>query len=117
MIDFDALVLNTCENIFAIAAEFAFVVTAPAAPNVTARGVYSSAPLDVLMQDEITFSDPKSTLGIRTRDFDIQPGRGDTVKIVEPTHPAYLEQYWIGDSRLDGQGGALLLLRTQRPAE
>jgi hypothetical protein len=115
MIDFDGLVLNTCENIFAIAAQFTLTVTSPAAPPVVGRGVYSSGPIDVLMQDEIIFQDHETSLGIRARDFNVPPGRGDMVEIVEPSHPAYGQQYWIGDARLDGQGGIMLLLRTQRP--
>jgi hypothetical protein len=115
MIDFDALVLDPCEGIFAIAATFTLAVTAPNTPAVTARGVYSSSPIDVLMQDDILFPDHETTLGIRARDFDTPPGRGDLVEIMEPSHPAFGLQYWIGDARLDGQGGIMLLLRTQRP--
>ena len=115
MIDFDALVLSPCEDIFAIAAQFTLAVTSPAAAPTTVRGVYSSGPIDVLMQDEIMFQDHETSLGIRARDFAVPPGRGDMVQIVEPMHPAYGLQYWIGDARLDGQGGIMLLLRTQRP--
>jgi hypothetical protein len=117
MIDFDALVLSPCEDIFAIAAAFTLTVTSPAAPVVTVRGIYSSGPIDVLMQDEILFQDHESTLGIRMRDFDVPPGRGDMVEITEKLHPAYGLKYWIDDAKNDGQGGVMLLLRTQRPVE
>jgi hypothetical protein len=115
MIDFDALVLTPCEDIFAIACMFTLAATKPEAPVVTARGVYSSAPIDVAMQDDAIFSDQQTSLGIRLRDFDIVPDRGDIVEIIEPTHPAFGMKYWIGDSDLDGQGGATLLLRTKEP--
>jgi hypothetical protein len=117
MIDFDALVLSPCEDIFAIAALFTLVTTSPASPPILARGVYSSGPIDVLMQDDILFQDHETSLGIRARDFDVPPGRGDTVEITEPSHPAYGLAYWIGDAKNDGQGGIMLLLRTQRPLE
>jgi hypothetical protein len=37
------------------------------------------------------------------------------VEIIDGRHPAFGSRYWIGDSDLDGQGGATLLLRTQEP--
>jgi len=115
MIDFDAIVLNPCENIFSIACKFIYAATKPEAPPFVARGVYSSGPIDVVMQDETIFSDQQTSLGIRLRDFVIPPDRGDVVEIIEPTHPAYGMRYWIGDSDLDGQGGAMLMLRTKEP--
>jgi hypothetical protein len=116
MIDFDALVLNPCEDIFSIACKFIFAATKPEAPPIVVRGIYSSAPVDVVMQDETIFSDQQTSLGIRLRDFaGSLPDRGDVVEIVEPTHPACGNRYWIGDSDLDGQGGAMLMLRTKEP--
>jgi len=115
VIDFDQLVLNKCEDIFSLACRFTLLVSAPGSPSVLARGIYWSGPTDVMMQDETIFSDQETSLGIRIRDFVIPPDRGDLVEIVEPTHPAFGKRYWIGDSDLDGQGGAKLLLRTQQP--
>src|SRR5262245_40188297 len=117
MIDFDAIVLNPCENIFAIRAKFTYTATKPEAAPVIVRGIYSSAPIDVIMQDETIFSDQQTSLGIRLRDFPngIVPDRGDEVEMVEPTHPSFGMKYWIGDSDLDGQGGAMLMLRVREP--
>lgn len=115
MIDFDALVLNPCEDIFSILVKFTLAATKPEAAPVIVRGIYSSAPVDVVMQDETIFSDQQTSLGIRLRDFDIPPDRGDIVEIIDQRHPAFGNKYWIGDSDLDGQGGANLLLRTKEP--
>jgi len=115
MIDFDALVLNPCEDIFSILVKFTLAATKPEAAPVIVRGIYSSAPVDVVMQDETIFSDQQTSLGIRLRDFDIPPDRGDIVEIIDQRHPAFGNKYWIGDSDLDGQGGATLLLRTKEP--
>jgi hypothetical protein len=114
MIDFDALVLNKTIGIFNILCRFTFTVSAPGTWQ-DARGVYSSDPIDVQMQDETIFSDQQTSLGIRVRDFVIPPDRGDEVEIIDIRHPSYGMKYWIGDSDLDGQGGAKLLLRTQQP--
>jgi hypothetical protein len=112
-VNFDALVLSPCEDIFAIACRFT-LASDPANP-VIGRGVYSSAPLNVVMENETIFSDQQTSLGIRLRDFVIAPDRGDVVEIIDANHPAYGKTYWIGDSDLDGQGGVTLLLRTQEP--
>jgi hypothetical protein len=117
MIDFDKIVLNKCEDIFSIVCKFTFEATKPEAAPVTVRGIYSSDPYDVVMQDETIFSDQQTKLGIRLRDFPggIVPDRGDVVEITDSRHPAFGSKYWIGDSDLDGQGGAMLLLRTRYP--
>jgi len=116
MIDFDALVLNKCEDIFSILVRFTPLVSEPGAPAFECRGIYSSGPVDVQMQDETIFSDQVTSLGIRVRDFvGPPPDRGDHVEIIDSRHPAFGSKYWIGDSDLDGQGGAMLMLRTQKP--
>jgi hypothetical protein len=115
MIDFDAIVLNPCENIFSIVCKFTLAATKPEAAPVIVRGIYSSGPVDVVMQDETVFSDQQTSLGIRLRDFEIPPDRGDIVEIIDQRHPAFGAVYWIGDSDLDGQGGAMLMLRTKEP--
>jgi hypothetical protein len=73
MIDFDALVLDKTVDVFGITVKFTFEVSAPGTEQV-ARGVYSSEPIDVQMQDETIFSDQQTSLGIRVRDF-IVPSR------------------------------------------
>ena len=115
MIDFDALVLNPCENIFSIMVKFTPAKTKPEGPVVICRGVYSKRDLDVEMQDGTIFSDHEVSLGIRLRDFAIPPDQGDLVTIIDIRHPAFGQEYWIGDSDEDGQGGAMLLLRTKEP--
>ena len=118
MIDFDHIVLDVCENIFSIVCKFTYAHTRPEAPPIVCRGIYSSGPIDVMMQDETIFSDQATSLGIRVRDFPpgLVPERGDLVEIIDARHPAFGNKYWIGDSDLDGQGGAMLMLRTQEPS-
>ena len=77
---------------------------------------YSSAPIDVQMQDETIFSDQQTSLGIRFRDFPVKPpDRGDLVEIIDTMHPHLGRKYWIGDVDEDGQGGGTLLLRKYNP--
>jgi hypothetical protein len=114
MVDFDQIVLNPCQNIFSLVCRFTFTASKPEAAPVTVRGIYSSDPYDAVMQDEAIFSDQQTKLGIRLRDFPGPiPDRGDLVEITDSRHPAFGQKYWIGDSDLDGQGGAMLMLRVQ----
>jgi hypothetical protein len=115
MIDFDRIVLNVCEDIFSIVVKVTLMASKPEAPPVICRGIYSSGPIDVITQDEGIFSDQQTSLGIRLRDFELPPDRGDLIEIIDERHPAYGMRYWIGDSDLDGQGGAMLMLRTEHP--
>jgi len=116
MIDFDALVLNPATDIFSIVISVTPLVTQPGVPAYTARGVYNKRDLDVEMQDGTIFSDHEVSLGIRLRDFASgPPDQGDLITIIDVRHPAFGQQYWVGDSDEDGQGGAMLLLRTKEP--
>jgi hypothetical protein len=116
VVDFDRLVLGPASDIFSIKCRFTPLVSQPGAPAFDLRGVYSSTPVDVQMQDETIFSDQQTSLGIRMRDFPVAvPDRGDLVEIIDTMHPAVGSKFWIGDVDLDGQGGGMLMLRTQHP--
>jgi hypothetical protein len=117
MIDFDQVVLAKCEDIFSIVVSFTPLTSNPGAPAFTLRGIYSSDPYDVEMENGSIFSDQQTSLGIRFRDFPggIVPDRGDLVEMTDSRHPSFGKRYWIGDVDEDGQGGAKLLLRTQQP--
>jgi hypothetical protein len=115
MVDFDRLVLLPASDIFSIKCRFTPLVSQPGAPAFDCRGVYSSSALDVQMQDETIFSDQQTSLGIRKREFAAPPDRGDLVEITDSTHIDYGKVFWVGDSDDDGQGGAMLMLRTYNP--
>lgn len=113
MIDFDAVVLSPASDIFSVPCTFTPLVSQPQMPAFELRGVYSSGALDVEMQDGTIFSDQKTSLGIRLKDFPngVPPDRGDLVFVKAHVNL----RYWIGDVDLDGQGGAYCLLRTENP--
>ena len=115
MTDFEALVLVPSGNIHQIAVVYTPTASHPGALPFKTFGVFSSAPVDVIMQDETIFSDQHTTLGIRLRDFAFYPAEGDHVTINEPSHWSHGKQYWIGNCDEDGQGGGLLLLRLKNP--
>ena len=117
MIDFDALVLKPASLIFQIRIAYDPTVSQPGAPPFLTNGVYSSAPIDVVMQNEAIYSDQQTSLGIRLADFAAYPEEGDHLTIVDERHPAYGKQFWIGDLDEDGQGGGTLLLRLKNPTD
>jgi hypothetical protein len=117
MIDFDALVLNPASDIFQIMVTYYPTVSQPLALPFDTFGVYSSAPIDVQLQNDTIYSDQQTSLGIRLRDFAVYPEMGDHVEITDMRHPAYGKQFWIGDLDEDGQGGGTLLLRLKNPAD
>ena len=116
MIDFDKLVLNPLEDIFSIRVRFIYATTQPNAPPYETRGIFSYNAVDVGMLDDAILADHSASLGIRLLDFVIIPQRGDLVEMIDPRHPSFGAQFWIGDCDMDGQAGARLLLRTKEPA-
>jgi hypothetical protein len=116
MIDFDALVLTPASRIFEIKISVTPLVTQPGEPAYDATGVYNKRDLDVEMQDGTIFSDHEVSLGIRLWDFVVPPDQGDLITITDTRHPAYGQQYWVGDMDEDGQGGGMLMLRTKEPS-
>ena len=80
-----------------------------------ARGLWSSNPVDVEMQDNSILSSQNHTLGVRHAEFAVPVIQGDEVEI-----PAYLSLPRIGvclveDVDDDGQGGAVWSLKVIGP--
>jgi hypothetical protein len=110
-IDFASLVLAPNLDVFGGGVVIYPVVTRPGTGPFRARGIFSSVPINVEMQDGTVFSDQQTKLGVRISDFDTLPGRGDKVRV-----DATGITYWIGDVLVDGQGGATFPLRLVEPA-
>ncbi|WP_166304290.1 head-tail joining protein [Bradyrhizobium sp. 2S1] len=118
--DFSSLVLAPGMNAFARVCTFyprvsqASTVSAdnPNGAPYVGRGVYSSRPVDVQMQDGTIFSDQETSLGIRLAEFPVAPEIGDRIKV-----DGIDGLYWVGDVDTDGQGGATILLRNTAPQE
>jgi hypothetical protein len=117
MIDFDALVLKPAGDIFQIAVVYTPTASQPGVLPFATNGVYSSDPLDVMLQDDTIYSDQQTKLCIRLADFAAYPMEGDFVTITDTRHPACGRQFWIGDLDEDGQGGGTLLLRRKNPTD
>ena len=114
-IDFSTLVLLPGMTTFAISVTVRPEVSQPGAPDYAARGVFSSGPTDVQMQDGTIFSDQQTTLGIRLREWSVPPVNGDRITPTEGE--AAGTTFWVADSSLDGQGGMTITLRKTDPPE
>ncbi|MBR1002701.1 hypothetical protein ABIF65_005975 [Bradyrhizobium japonicum] len=113
--DFSTLVLLPGMTTFAISVTVRPEVSQPGAADYAARGVFSSAPTDVQMQDGTVFSDQQTTLGIRMVEWAVLPVNGDRITINEGV--AAGTTFWVADSSGDGQGGMTLTLRKTDPPE
>ncbi len=119
MIDFDSLVLGPSMEAFAITGVVYPVKSRPGVGPFTVRGVFSSAPLTVEMQDGTVFDDQQTTFGIRQSELgsNKMPVNGDRLKITETAHPAYGREFWFSDADSDGQGGQVFQLRAREPGQ
>ncbi|MEY9364791.1 hypothetical protein ABH994_007512 [Bradyrhizobium yuanmingense] len=113
--DFSTLVLLPGMATFAISVTVRPEVSQPGAADYAARGVFSSGPTDVQMQDGTVFSDQQTTLGIRLREWSVAPVNGDRITPTEGE--AAGTTFWVADTSVDGQGGMTLTLRKTDPPE
>jgi hypothetical protein len=115
-IDFDGLVLGVTMETFALTALCKPVTSRPGKPPYAIRGIWSSQPVDVAMADDAIFSDQQTTFGIRYAELPAgpPPSRNDIIEMTDASHAAsYGTRWFIGDVDDDGQGGAMIALRTQ----
>lgn len=124
MIDFAALTLAPCIDIFARpiiitpqasqpARRESGVTILPGQPYAS-RGVWASRPIDVPTEEGI-MSSQAHTLGIQARDFTIQPAPGDLVEIPAAGSLPRIGLCEIEDTDDDGQGGTVLSVKVIGP--
>jgi hypothetical protein len=104
MIDFDALVIGPAMNIFARPITVLPLASQAGQPAYGARGIWSSKPVDVAMEDGI-MSSQEHTLSVRASEFTIAIKPGD--KVTVPGIGIFL----VEDTDDDGQGGTELSLK------
>ena len=109
-VDFGAMVLAPCLDVFAREAWFTPLQSQPGIAEYVGRGVYTSRPVDIQVGEDAIVSNMTTKLGIRLADFAVPPIQGDLVRL-----PAYGTQaaegpFKIEDTDDDGQGGCDLTL-------
>ncbi|GGC68539.1 head-tail joining protein [Chelatococcus reniformis] len=79
-VDFDALVLGPCMDAFAVPALLLPVVSAPGAPAIPIRGVFTLTPQDILDERDGSQRADDYTFGVRASEFPLPAvTRGDQV--------------------------------------
>lgn len=131
MIDFDALVLAPCMSVFGQRVVVTPTVSQPNAPAFVAQGVFAQRPTRWETAEGNFVTTMETTLGIRLADFYLPPKQGDSVliggaDISGSLGPGTLQivpnlttiggtNWFVWDINADGQGGASLTIKLQRP--
>lgn len=114
-LDFDALTLAPCMDIFAATVRHA----RPAGEFATARGMFDRAHVEIGFNEAgAPITAVRTTLGIRLADFAAVPVPGDRLQVALlgtrqvdiGTVGATVDAFTVADVQRDGAGGALLIL-------
>jgi hypothetical protein len=111
MIDFDALVLAPCEEVFARPITVTPLVSQPGEPAYGARGIWSSKPVQVALENGALLSTKDLTLGIRLAEFTVPVKAGDQIEIDAHLSLPRIGVCEIENTSDDGQGGRELALK------
>ena len=110
-INFGTQVYNPTFNVFARPVEFTPLVSQPAQPAYTARGVYGTEPIDVLAEGTSVFSDSRTILDIIEQEFAVLPAQKDTVFIGATADLPEVGTFEIIETKSNGGGEMTLDLR------
>ena len=110
-INFSQSVYEPTYAVFARPVTFTPKVSQPFAPSYDGRGIYTTAPIDVLTESPAIFSDTVTILDILDSEFTVLPVQGDEVFI--PAHIGMPEvgNFEILDTDPNGGGETTCALR------
>jgi hypothetical protein len=121
MIDFSALVLAPCMEVFAKPVTVTPTKSQPLAAPYDARGIWHVDNVKIVTEDGGTFSNRTIKLSVLMADFTATPAQGDWISTEAKHLPlAYWQgdidpnsniDFVIDDQSPDGQGGASLILK------
>ena len=110
-LNFSSLVYSHCFEIFARPVTITPVASQPGAPAYSARGIFSTQPIDVAAADGSIVSDQQTILDIMEIEFPVLPKQFDEVYI-GPVDDIPGEGSWqITDADTNGGGETTLALR------
>jgi hypothetical protein len=116
-IDFARQVYLPNYNTFARPITVTPLKSQPNQPAYAARGIYATEPMDVLAEDQSSFSDSRPILDILDIEFPVAPLQGDQVSI--PASGLIVEEgdFIITDRKHNGGGETTLSLKKVVPAK
>jgi hypothetical protein len=116
-LNMSTLVYDPCQTVFG--RTVTFTSTLGNSFSGTARGIYDSRSLNVVLEDGSILSDQDTILDIRTAEFAVLPVQGDTIQI--PADPATglpdLGSFEITDVFHNGGGEVTLQLKSLMTAQ
>lgn len=99
-------------NMFARPVMFYPIKSQPSVPSYTARGIFSTIPIDIIVQDGGNLSDQKTILDILEREFAVLPVQQDRVYIgLDTSGMPAIGTFEIQDIDTNGGGESTLTLR------
>lgn len=107
--DFDDLVLGPSMDAFAETITVDPLVSQPGELPYQCRAIFTSRPLDVVLDDGSIMADQRTEIGYRLSEFAVPPTGRDLITIRGV-------QYIGVSAHFDGQGGGTLVLRRTKPA-
>jgi hypothetical protein len=111
MLDYNTLVLQQIQGVFARPIEITPSGSQPGQPMYGGRGVFVTAPIDVMTENNVVFSDQQSTLDIRRSDYPVPPGIRDRIYIPAHMSMPAMGPFEVQDSDLYHDGRLRLTLR------
>lgn len=113
-IDYGQMVYSPTFDVFARTVTITPLKSQPNSPAAyTARGIYSSQPIDVPLEESTVFSDSAVVLDIIESEFSVLPVQGDLVSVPSSGDIAGAGDFEVADSRTNGGGETTLVLRRQ----
>jgi small ligand-binding sensory domain FIST len=111
MIDFNALVLSSCQDTFARPIVVTPTKSQLSAAAYAARGIWTEKPVEVGMEDQAVMISQDLTLGLRRAEFPIMLQQGDTIEIPAAGSMPRIGVCAIDKINTDGQGDVELILK------
>ena len=112
MLDFDGTVLAALQGTFSRPIVVYPVASQPGEPSYPGRGVFSTAPVDILAEVNSVFSDQHTSIWIRLSEFPIPPLQRD--KIFIPANLNYPEEGMFEVHDVDRHAGGKVILELKR---
>jgi hypothetical protein len=115
MLDFNTVVLSTLQGTFSRPIIVTPYASQPGEPAYAARGVFSTAPVDIIPELNTAFSDQQTSLWVMTSEFPITPMREDQIEIpANLNYPA--EGIFIVDD-VNRHASGKMILKLKKPPQ
>jgi hypothetical protein len=110
-VDFSTQVYTPTYNVFSRPITITPTKSQPLHLAYTARGIYGTAPIDVMAEDASIISDQRTILDIMETEFAVLPVQGDLVDIPSSASLPAMGTFEIIDTNTNGGGETTLFLR------